>query len=277
MGETNDTRKIHAVAWETITKPKQCGGVGLRDLNVLNDVCLMKLAWKLYTNSNNLWCTVMKKKYNISEAADCLKVRAMDSSLWKSIAGTIQTMLETGKWILGDGSTINALDDNWLGTDFIVSNMDVHIPRDLSRAKVCDLVNEEGEWNMSVLNHWLPDQWLDTLRACLPPCHGQATDCVYFAGTGSGNFSIKAMYNELAGCLEPVEDRDWMQIWKAAVRERCKSFAWLLKHDRIRTLVRVEKGLGVLVASYVGIIARLLFTWFAIVQSVSKFGNQVLL
>lgn len=42
-GDTHYKKKIHAVAWDTVTKPKQLGGVRLRDLDVLNEVCLMKL------------------------------------------------------------------------------------------------------------------------------------------------------------------------------------------------------------------------------------------
>lgn len=46
-GDTNEKRKVHSVAWDIMTRPKQLGGVGLRDLNVMNQVCLMQFGWKM--------------------------------------------------------------------------------------------------------------------------------------------------------------------------------------------------------------------------------------
>lgn len=43
QGDVDNKRKMHAVTCETMMMPKYLGGVGLRHLNVLNKVCLMKL------------------------------------------------------------------------------------------------------------------------------------------------------------------------------------------------------------------------------------------
>lgn len=48
-------KKLHAISWDTVTLPKSLGGTGLRDLNVLNQVCLMKLGWNMPNHSNDLW------------------------------------------------------------------------------------------------------------------------------------------------------------------------------------------------------------------------------
>lgn len=79
----------------------------------------------------------------------------------------------------------------------------------------------------------------------MPPCHGQVSNNFYLAGTGCSLFSVKAMYHELADCKEHVDDRDWMQIWKASVPKRCKISVWLLKQDRILTnFSKNRKGIG---------------------------------
>lgn len=95
-------------------KPKHMGGVGLRNLNVSNHVCLMKLGWAIYNQSDELWCNILKHKYKILSPEDCMKVRLSDSSLWKDVASTIPTISETGRWIVGDGKNIKAWNDNWL-------------------------------------------------------------------------------------------------------------------------------------------------------------------
>lgn len=68
----------------------------------------MKVAWKLYPNAQDLWCQTLRKKYNIVDAADYLKVRGLDSSLWKDIAKTLHMMRNTSQWIVRDGNNIKA-------------------------------------------------------------------------------------------------------------------------------------------------------------------------
>lgn len=40
-----EQRKIHAVGLETLMKIKSLGDIGLRNLEDLNNVCLVKLGW----------------------------------------------------------------------------------------------------------------------------------------------------------------------------------------------------------------------------------------
>lgn len=80
-GDTYEKRKLNVVVSVTVTMLKQLGGVRLRDLNVKNQACSMKLGWNLYNNSNDLWCTVLRIKYKVLECDDCAKIRTTNSSL----------------------------------------------------------------------------------------------------------------------------------------------------------------------------------------------------
>ena len=42
-GDHNDRRKFHVVVWKTMVKPKGDGGIGIRNLNMMNKACLMKM------------------------------------------------------------------------------------------------------------------------------------------------------------------------------------------------------------------------------------------
>lgn len=141
--------------------------------------------------------------------------------------------------------TISAWDENWLGHDYCLDKLDVHIPENLKGAKVCELIDESGNWNMRILQDWLPEKWLDRLRSCVPPLTEDIPDGFYFVGTSSGTFSVKAMVHEVECLDSETEDMEWKLIWKAAIPERCKNFMWLLKHDKILTnLCKNKKGLG---------------------------------
>ena len=51
------------MSWETVTMPKEAGGLGLTSIRHRNQVILMHQAWRLYTNPDTMWARVLKAKY----------------------------------------------------------------------------------------------------------------------------------------------------------------------------------------------------------------------
>lgn len=50
-----DKSKSHLVAWNQVCRPKNYGGLGLRNLKALNEAQMMKVGWGLITQKNTLW------------------------------------------------------------------------------------------------------------------------------------------------------------------------------------------------------------------------------
>lgn len=46
-GGSEEQRKVHLVAWDTVTKEKDSGGLGLRTMRQANAAFLSKLGWRL--------------------------------------------------------------------------------------------------------------------------------------------------------------------------------------------------------------------------------------
>lgn len=63
-GSSDSNRKFHMISWEKICQPKEQGGLGFRNLKVLNKAYMTKLAWQLINNPYKLWVRIMKFKYN---------------------------------------------------------------------------------------------------------------------------------------------------------------------------------------------------------------------
>jgi hypothetical protein len=119
----------------------------------MNQACLIKLGWKVFSGAEDYWCRIMRGKYGQDEA------RVTDSHLWKAITGLKNHVWNNCKWIVGDGKEIDAWKHVWIEEDFILEHH-TSIPQDLQGARVCDFVDEDGCWNWNVLNDWMPINWL---------------------------------------------------------------------------------------------------------------------
>ncbi|CAN1775079.1 Putative ribonuclease H protein At1g65750 [Linum perenne] len=64
-GSSDDYKKIHLVFWDTICKPKDRRGLGMRKVKELNFAYMMKLAFLFFKSPNDMWVHVLQ--HNISE------------------------------------------------------------------------------------------------------------------------------------------------------------------------------------------------------------------
>jgi len=59
-GQDLNPRKAK-VSWDDVCKPKKEGGLGLRSLKEANDVCCLKVVWKIVSHGNSLWVKWIEK------------------------------------------------------------------------------------------------------------------------------------------------------------------------------------------------------------------------
>ena len=62
-GQESNVRKIHTIPWKQIFQPKDIGKLGFKDLKVMNEACLFKLAQKLSEEPKDLWKVILQGKY----------------------------------------------------------------------------------------------------------------------------------------------------------------------------------------------------------------------
>ncbi|GAU14937.1 hypothetical protein TSUD_47300 [Trifolium subterraneum] len=145
-GDTESSNKYHAVKWEAVTMPKHYGGLGLRKLNTMNQACLLKLGWKINSGASDFWCEVLRGKYNCQTIGEDMDTKVSDSSLWKNIVKLSPNLNKYSFWAVFNGRTVDAWTKAWIDIDLRVIDLDVNIPIELQKAKVCDLVDNNGDW-----------------------------------------------------------------------------------------------------------------------------------
>ena len=82
-------QKPHLVRWAIVRLDKQEGGLGIRDLTILNEALLGKWSWRFASERDPLWKWVIVGKYGQVEGGWCSKVvrEGHGVGVWKAIRG----------------------------------------------------------------------------------------------------------------------------------------------------------------------------------------------
>ena len=136
------------------------GGLGFKNLKV------MKLAWKLNNTKEDLWCKVLKAKYSREEDWPSMATaKSANSFLWKNICKLWPLINECTTRSIGDGSMTKFWSDTWMETNCLKEISIPNLPPDMLEATVDSFVNHYGNWDISRLAEWLPQQQFLKLNA----------------------------------------------------------------------------------------------------------------
>ena len=105
-GDSRQHKSYHTVSWETITLPKEAGGLGLTSIRHRNHAILMHQAWRLYANPNMLWACVLKAKYFPYSQMFEGSRSARGSHIWTAFRHGIKLLSKGMSWIVEDGQDI---------------------------------------------------------------------------------------------------------------------------------------------------------------------------
>lgn len=112
-GPTLSTHKAKIV-WSDVCKPREEGGLGLRDLLEANRVACLKLIWRILTARASLW-TKWIWKYLIRKGSfwSVKEKSTLGSWMWKKLLRMRPLALQLTKVEINSGSTTSFWLDNW--------------------------------------------------------------------------------------------------------------------------------------------------------------------
>ncbi|XP_020867739.1 uncharacterized protein LOC110224809 isoform X1 [Arabidopsis lyrata subsp. lyrata] len=113
---SKDKSKIPWVSWNQMTKLKQHGGMGFRDLFKFNIALLAKQSWRILKEPHSLLSRVIKAKYYSKSNLMNAKIGHRPSHAWRSIYQGTQLIKQGLRWRIGDGATVEIWSDQWLDT-----------------------------------------------------------------------------------------------------------------------------------------------------------------
>ncbi|PNX71927.1 ribonuclease H [Trifolium pratense] len=241
-----------------VCKEKSKGGLGVRDVRIVNLSLLTKWRWRLLLPGRALWKDVLVAKYgrHILTNVDWSGVRipTMASKWWRDIC-SLDKVVESKNWLvesmvrrLGNGNATYFWTSIWIG-DVSISAC---FPRlfSLSNQKesmiieLCEYDGERWNWTFSwrrALFLW-EEELAMRLRDLLATVNLLMEDDGWnWVPDPKGVFSVKSTYLHLVDELrsgELLEDGKAMifyHIWDSPALSKVIAFSWQLLHDRIST------------------------------------------
>ncbi|MCH80733.1 LINE-1 reverse transcriptase like, partial [Trifolium medium] len=253
-GGVRGGRKISWVKWDVVCLKKCDGGLGVKDVRIMNLSLLAKWRWRILQNECSLWREVIAARYgtHISFSADWSGYTfPSNSSAWWKDLRDLEGAATSPNWIsgamerrVGNGRTTTFWLQNWIGGSALRDKF----PRLYS-------LSEQKQWHISevLLNAfdrsrmvWRRGlfQWEEDLLGEMKVLMrevklGTTEDQWFWNLEDDGIFSVSSAYDCLAAVLlnfEPVSDlvsSVFEKIWLSPAPSKIIAFSWQVLHDRL--------------------------------------------
>jgi hypothetical protein len=268
-GGVKGGRKINWIKWSVVCKDKRNGGLGVRDIRIVNLSLLAKWRWRLLSPGRPLWKEVLVAKYgeHILHQVNWSSYRTPSSasSWWKNLVA-IDKAVPNLNWFvdavgrnLGNGYSTLFWTQKWIGdaplSEVFPRLFSLSIQKD---SKVSDLVEVEGDtrrWHFNWRRnpfHWEEDLVLRLQEIVERVVFTLEDDSWIWLPDDEGIFSVKSSYKLLAEKLlaEDVMESDKLEvfdsIWSSPAPSKVIAFSWQLLYDRIPTRSNLlSRGIGI--------------------------------
>ncbi|XP_022556970.2 uncharacterized protein LOC111205438 [Brassica napus] len=241
---SDGTRRMCWVAWDNLTKPKDRGGLGLRDIQLFNQALLAKQAWRLLTNPECLLARVLLGKYCHKRSFLEVELPAVCFHEWRSILhGRDLLRGRVGKAI-GNGINTKIWKDSWISLDSELKPYGP-IPDHALDLTVADLLTTDMKWNKKRVEELLPQ--VATEVQLLHPGHANTEDIFIWQPLQSGTYTTKSGYyavstKELTPLDETTETFGWIKdVWSAKCSPKMKLLLWSIINEAIPLGEQLQK------------------------------------
>lgn len=239
----NDSRNIHWMSWERLSRHKDAGGMGFRDFRDFNLAMLGKQAWRFITKPNSLVTKVFKARYFSDKSFLEAVVGNNPSFVWRSIWEAKQVISADMRWKIGSGNSVNILGQPWLldaNNPFITSDA-----RGLENHKVSSLmVEDHSAWDEKILRYMFNSRDQQCIRRINPTVRDNE-DMVYWGAEVTGQYTVRSAYRILHAhkflWRQNHQQCIWRKTWRLKAPPKVLNFMWRSLSNCLPTLCALSQ------------------------------------
>ncbi|XP_074361973.1 uncharacterized protein LOC141702164 [Apium graveolens] len=229
-GSSDKKRKIHWCKWEVLCMPKERGGLGFRDMKAFNQALIAKQVWRILRQPDSLCAKILRDCYFPNSSILKAKYGSSGSFVWRSIVRGKEIISRGYRWRIGDGNSVNVLEDPWIPRPLNFKDFDKpHLPNDMCVGDL-KLGNRQWDKNFIKLNFNKEDAFLILSMPCGDI---EIEDKIIWHYSKNGEYNVKSGYKVVMSMKDMVEASDmrnseswWSSIWNMRVPAKIKHFLW---------------------------------------------------
>ena len=150
-------RKSAWVSWKVMTRPKYLGGLGFRDLELLNLALLARQAWRLLQEPSSLSARILKASYFPTSSSLTVELGSRPSQVWRAICAGTEVLKQGIVRRIGNGQQTSIWNQNWIRRDYMLRALHPRSQNPLD--KVSELINpSERQWDRVILREQLQER-----------------------------------------------------------------------------------------------------------------------
>nr|CAN72177.1 hypothetical protein VITISV_012537 [Vitis vinifera] len=242
-------KKPHLIKWGIVCSHKKKGGLGIRDLTILNRALLCKWSWRFAVERDSYWKLIIGTKFGVGSGGWCTcgGREGYGVGLWKEISKEGLLLLNNVSFSVGDGKRVRFWKDNWCGNtplcEAYPSLFDLAVSKDAKVADCWDSMGEVGGWNPRFLRPF--NDWeVEEVESFLLIIQGKRLnadleDRMVWKETKDGIFSVKSCFNSLDH--SSAVPFPWRIIWSSFVPSKVGFFAWEASWGKVLTQDQLKR------------------------------------
>ena len=223
------------MSWEKVTKTKQQGGLGIRDIKLNNEAFLTNQAWRIWTNPNGIWAKFLKQRHFPNTHFLNPTISNYGSHSWKAIPKGRSILSKETRWIVRNGQSTNFWTDPWLLNSTLWSLIHGPLMPWEDNTKVSYVLAPNSQWNLNPLSFELPISIIKQIQAT-PLSNFNVTQDKLIWLSYAGIFLVKLAYiflSKQAQNKTQVPNLSWSYIWKIPIPPKIKIFLWKCAQNRV--------------------------------------------